>query len=363
MRLVVECPINNLSFGNCSFNLLRAFYEKGVEVILFPMGNPDFSAYGNFDPKFGAWLQASVNDRYKRIKRDIPTLKLWHINGSQSKLTDRQYLFSFYELDSPTESEVNILNLQEKTFFSSNHAIEAIKSSGVDAGKLAFAPLGFDPDFVKTDKKYLGKDIVHFGLIGKYEKRKHTARILRLWAEKYGNNPKYRLTCLIFNQFLSQQDNENLVRVALQGKKYWNIQFLPFLKTNKEVNEVYNAIDIDLSGLSGAEGWGLPAFMTTALGGRSIVLNATAHKDWATSKNTILIEPSGKIPVYDGVFFKEGGEFNQGNIYDWQDDQFSSSTDEAVEALKKDRVNIEGIKLQEDFTWGNTVEKILKEIY
>ena len=70
----------------------------------------------------------------------------------------------------------------------------------------------------------------------------------------------------------------------LGGKTYKNINFLPHLKTNSEMNELYNSIDINLSGLSGAEGWNLPAFNSTCLGKWSIVLNATSHKDWATEK-------------------------------------------------------------------------------
>ena len=80
------------------------------------------------------------------------------------------------------------------------------------------------------------------------------------------------------------------VSQALEGKRYGNINFLPYLKTNSEVNDFLNAIDIDLSGLSGGEGWNLPSFNATALGKWSIVLNATSHTDWATQSNSILVE-------------------------------------------------------------------------
>ena len=76
------------------------------------------------------------------------------------------------------------------------------------------------------------------------------------------------------------------------------------------------SIDIDLTGLSGGEGWNLPAFNCTALGKWSVVLNASAHKDWATESNSILVEPSGQIPVDDGLFFKTGLPINQGKFFD-----------------------------------------------
>ena len=75
-----------------------------------------------------------------------------------------------------------------------------------------------------------------------------------------------------------------IIAQALEGKTYGNINFLPRLGTNSEVNEMLNSIDIDLSGLSGAEGWNLPAFNSTCLGKWSMVLNCTSHKDWANDK-------------------------------------------------------------------------------
>ena len=135
---------------------------------------------------------------------------------------------------------------------------------------------------------------------------------------------------------------------------------MPFLKTNSEVNEFVNAIDIDLSGLSGAEGWNLPSFNASALGKWSIVLNATSHKDWANSDNSILVEPSGKIEAYDNMFFQKGSTFNQGNIYSFDNEEVISAMENAENICKKE--NKEGLKLQNTFSYGKTLDKILKYI-
>ena len=99
----------------------------------------------------------------------------------------------------------------------------------------------------------------------------------------------------------------------MEGKSYFNINFLPYLNTNSEVNELMNSADIDLTGLSGAEGWNLPSFNMTCLGKWSMVLNATSHKDWATPENSILMESNKKIPAEDGLFFKAGQDYNSYN--------------------------------------------------
>ena len=260
-------------------------------------------------------------------------------------------------MDEPTPEEINLAKFQDKVFFSSNYSAEIFKKHGVDAFVL---PVGFDEDFEKTGKQYLSPDVVHFGLMGKFEKRKHTEKIIKLWLRKYGNNNKYQLTVCVTNPFLKKEENEAILSNCLEGKRYTNINFLPHLKTNSEVNDLLNAIDIDLTGLSGAEGWNLPAFNATCLGKWSIVLNATSHKDWATNVNSILVEPNGREECYDGKFFNKGQPFNQGNIYTWDSDNVAECMDLAVS--KKGQNNAEGEILKEEFSYSRSVDRLLKGI-
>ena len=356
-KLIFKCPINNVSFGNVSVNLMRELFKREFSIGHFPIGNPEASVYDKLTKDFQEWLQTSINSRFKLLDKELPTLQLWHINGSENTITKNSNLITFYEVDEPTETEKNIVNLHDKVMFSSTYAEKIFKSVGCE--NVCSIPMGFDPDFHKTNKKYLeGK--IHFGLMGKFEKRKHTAKILKIWADKYGNNYNYQLSCCVNNPFMKPEQLNQLISDALGGKQYGNINFLPFLKTNSEVNEFLNAIDIDLGGLSGAEGWNLPSFNATALGKWSIVLNATSHKDWANDKNSILVEPSGKIPSYDGHFFHQGQPFNQGNIYDFNEDEVIAKMEEAEEKCKTE--NEEGLKLQKQFSYGKTVDKILEYI-
>jgi hypothetical protein len=358
MKLVVEAPINSLSFGNVSVNLLREMYKKQIDIALFPVGEQaDLDAFDKLDKEFVKWLQKSIDSRYSILKSDLPTLKIWHINGSEKRITEKQYLYTFYELDSPTEVEKSIVKLQSKTIFSSDYARKSFKL--YDCENVQAIPLGFDTDFHKTEKEYL-KDKIHFGLIGKFEKRKHTSKIIKAWAKKYGNNYKYQLSCLISNPFLKTEQMNQMLQEAVEGKHYGNINFIPHLKTNSEVNDLLNAIQIDLSGCSGAEGWNLPSFNSTALGKWSVVLNSSSHKDWATDSNSILLQPNGKELAADGLFFGQGGPFNQGNIYTFDDDEFTAAMELAES--KATTTNEEGLKLQKQFTYENTLNKVLDVI-
>ena len=52
-------------------------------------------------------------------------------------------------------------------------------------------------------------------------------------------------------------------------------------------------------------------FHSVAMGKHSVTLNASGYKQWANEENSVLVNPSGKVPVYDGMFFHEGQPYNQ----------------------------------------------------
>jgi glycosyltransferase involved in cell wall biosynthesis len=355
MRLLVNAPINALSFGNVSVNILRELHKKDIDLVFFPIGDKaELEAYDKIDLSFIKYLQSATNSRYEKINKDIPTLKLWHIFGSETRYSKNQSLFTFHEVSEVTSIEKNLLNLQDRIFVSSNYTKNIFELNGVE--NVTYVPLGFDPDFHITDKIYL-EDKIHFGLLGKFESRKNTARIIKAWLKLFGNNSKYQLSCAITNPFLDKAKFQNELLKTLEGKQYNNLNFVPYMQTNSEVNDFLNSIDIDLGGLSGAEGWNLPSFNATALGKWSVVMNATAHKDWATSDNSILIEPSSLKDCYDDVFFKKGQAFNQGQFFNISDEEMENAILKSVSYAKKP--NPEGLKLQKEFTYEKTVETIL----
>ena len=100
-ELVVHAPLNVLSLGQTSYNILRELYKKGVTVSLFPtQNNADLSAY-NVNEDFKKWMDSSLNNRFKTVKSSIPTLKIWHLSGSEQRITRDQFLYVPYELDFP----------------------------------------------------------------------------------------------------------------------------------------------------------------------------------------------------------------------------------------------------------------------
>jgi hypothetical protein len=360
MSLAFNLPINSVSFGQISTLVLRELYNSKVNVGILPIGNVDLSTQSDLNQEFGSWLQQSINSSLETFNRKNKIFKLWHLNGSFESYSNEQVLLSFYELDQPTKVELNTVKNNSKVLFSSKETVEIFKNLGCN--NVEYIPLAFDKyNFNRIDKSYFVDDRIVFNLVGKLEKRKHHLKLIKLWAQKFGNNKKYSLQCCIFNPFMKPEDQNNLVNQALEGKTYFNINFLPFMGQNNIYNDFLNSGNI-IIGMSGGEGWGLPEFHSVAMGKHSIIMNAHGYKSWANEDNSVLVEPNSKIEAYDGIFFHKGHPYNQGNIYDFNGDDFISACELAIKKVEKDKINRAGLKLQDEFSSDKLANNILSRI-
>ena len=353
----LHLPLNGVSFGQVSTALLREFHQRGVQPCLFTIGQSDLSTQET-TPDLNKWIESGIKKAFEHYDRNTPIFKLWHLNHeSLTSYAKEQSLFTFYELDHPTSIEVNIAKNQKNTIVSSSYSKEVLENHGVDNCK--YIPLGFDKDNFHVKKQDYLKGKIVFNLTGKLEKRKHHKKIIQSWLKKYGNNKDYVLQCAIANPFMKEEEFKANISHTMGGKSYFNINFLGAMQKNSLYNDFLNSGNIIL-GMSGAEGWGLPEFQSVALGKHGVILNATAYKEWANENNSVLIEPRGKEEAHDGVFFKKGGAFNQGNIYTFNEDDFIDGCEKAIERYKASPKNSEGLKLQDKFTYKNTVDAIIK---
>ena len=344
-------PINTVSFGQISTLLLKTFYKRSLvgedlpELKVFPLnGQVDLSSQSK-DDLFELWLQKRTEAAVETHSRDDNCFKLWHLIGSMESYSREQTLLSFYELDSPTKIEINIAK-NNKTLFSSRYTCDVFKSFGVDC---EYVPLVFDDlNFKRLDKEYFNDGRVTFSLVGKLEKRKGHEKVLRAWSKKFGDNKKYFLNCALYNPFLKPEQNNGFIHQALGGKNYFNINFVNYMGENEVYNDFLNSSDIVI-GMSGGEGWGLPEFQSVAIGKHGVIMDAHGYKGWANEKNSVMISPSGKVDSHDGFFFQKGNNHNQGNIFDFNEDDFISGCEEALKKFESNPLNEEGMKLQDEF--------------
>lgn len=334
---------------------MRGFYKRNLEPCLFPIGQPDLSSQ-NQDKGFLEYISKCTSKAAREHKRNHPSFKLWHFNGGLDSFSERHNFLTFYELDQPTPAEINIARNVNKLIFTNKYTQDVFDQYGVESHVV---PLAFDNyNFTKLNKKYFTDDRIVFNLCGKFENRKNHHKIIKSWIDKFGNNKKYSLQCALYNPFLDEKRNRDTFISALGGKNYFNVQFLGHMPQNMLYNDFLNSGNI-IIGMSGAEGWGLPEFQSVALGKHAVILNAHAYQEWANADNSVLIEPSGKKEAYDNVFFKKGQDFNQGNIFDFNEDDFISGCEEAIKRVEENKFNKNGEKLQQDFSLDKTLDALL----
>lgn len=363
MDLVFNTPINRVSFGQCSINLLKEAKKQGHNVFLIPIGPVDLSTASPSE-EFKTWVFKCIENATLNLDPSFKCIKLWHLaipdehigfKGQYDRYCHNTTFISFYELDSPTQLEQNVARHFD-TVFTNEYTCEVFNNVGV---KTRYVPLGFDKDsFFVTNKRYFNDDRVVFCVLGKFEMRKHHQKIISCWVKRFGNNRRYYLQCAVYNPFFNPQMNANLIAGSTGGKHYWNINPIPFIPTNAAYNDFLNSNHIVL-GMSGGEGWGLPEFQSVALGKHAVVLNAHGYKSWANEENAVLVQPFNKKSAIDGVFFRPNIPINQGNIFDWNEDEFISKCEEAIERYRINPTNVKGLEIQAEFTWEKTLNGLL----
>ena len=187
MNLALNVPLNSVSFGQTSTALLREMKKRSLDPSIFPIGGQVDLSTQEPDHEFDKWVQKNCQKAPACHSRDIPTFKLWHLNGSLESFSEKQTLLSFYELDQPTPAETNVAR-NHNTIFTSEYTCEAFMNAGVQTH---YVPLFFDNfNFKNTNKKYFDDGRIVFNLVGKVEKRKRHEKTIRAWIKRFGGDKR-----------------------------------------------------------------------------------------------------------------------------------------------------------------------------
>lgn len=362
MVLNLEAAYNSLSFGNISYGVTSELFSSEIFPCIFPIaGNQDLSAFDCAGDEFKLHLNACGVKALKKFKKNSPSLKIWHIDGSFARLSEPSYLLTFHETDTITDQEANVLSNFNGVYVTSEMTKALMLEKGINANKVN---IGFDKSHfheIKQPRPY-PNDVICWGLFGKFERRKWTAKTVQSWVKLFSNNPKHVLHLHVTNPFANPEQMNAMFAQAFENKpKPENVKIFGFVPTNSEMNKCYNAIDIVLD-MSGGESLSLPSLTCVGIGKHAVIHNCSAMSDWANAENATLVEPCGKIPVYDNVFFFQGRPFSQGNIFEWAFQDFEKACGLAIDRFKKNPKNTAGLSVQKDYSYEVGVKQIINNI-
>lgn len=357
--LNIETPLNTLSIGQVGIQILKELFKRKIDINLLPIGNVDLSGYDLADD-FKLWLKEKADNSLANFKNSDKTLKIWHINGSQAKISNESYIYTFHELDSLTPQEINIMQNVAGVFVACDFNAHTFKANGIK-NVWKSSPGFFDYMKEETIRPY-GPQTTTWLITGKFEKRKAHLEAIKGWWEKFGKTQSHMLHICCQNPFLPPQAEAEKILLELELDHVpTNFNFMPYAAKNADYCKILNACDIIID-MSRGESFSLPSFHCVGLGKHAIVHDATGMQAWATAKNSVLVPSTGKMDPWDGTFFHPGQPFNQGKYFTWKMDDYKNALEIVLNKKMTNPMNDEGKKIQKDFTFAATVDTILTQM-
>lgn len=352
LNLNMNCPIGTTGYGITSFNIYKSLRNMDFDIRLFPIGNPSVD---NNDHQ-----NIIISDIRKQeiFDKNDPCFKIWHQFDLATRIGVGKYIaLTFFEVDKLKPIERQMINNVDTILVASHWAKDILINNGINI-PIIVSPLGIDPSVFnesinstvsKNNNKYI------FLNIGKWEIRKGHDVLLEIFNDAFTENDDVELWMLSHNPFLSNEENMSWMQMYSKTKLSSKIQIVNRLATHNDVAKLIAMSDCGIFPAR-AEGWNneVPEFY--ALNKPVILTNYSAHTEYATKKNSYLLDIDGLTQAKDDKFFDGYG--NWANL----SDKFYEQAVETMRYVYKNniRTNPQGLETAKNLTWDNTA-KIIKQ--
>jgi glycosyltransferase involved in cell wall biosynthesis len=343
-RLNLACPINSLSYGLVSLNLVKQLCKQ-KEISLYPIGNVSVE---NLDDK--PLIQKLVNNQ-GNPDPEAPSLRIYHQFDLMQRLgRGKHFGFPIFELDSFNKRELSNLESCDHLISCSKWAAQILQDAGFNC---SVVPLGVDRSIFFEGIGCWNSPYT-FISIGKIEYRKGHDILPKLFQKALPKGGDWHLHMLWGNPFIKDEEK-------LQWEGYYrsvlgdNVSFCDRVATQVDIANAMRDADCGIS-MSRAEGWNLPLLELMSCGKPIITTNYSAHTEFCTKENANLVDINELETAEDGKWF-----FGQGNWAKLGPRQ----EEQAIEFIRKEYKrgkckNEEGIKTACKFSWENSVQQLVE---
>ena len=349
MELNLTAPINDLGYGVAGLNILKGLVRNGVKVSYWPIGQ----ATPHTQEDLEVITECMSNSQFFNSK--APSLRLWHQHDmSQHIGSGKRVGFPVFELNRFSDIEKHQLASLDKIVVCSEWA-KGVVQKEVPGSIVDVAPLGVDQSiFQQLEKERT--DTTVFLNVGKWEVRKGHDILSEAFNEAFDEDDKVELWMMNHNPFLDEDQEKEWHNLYLNSRLGSKIKILPRVETHFEVAQIMQQADVGVFP-SRAEGWNLEALEMMAMGKQVILTNYSAHTEFATDKNSKLIEVNEREDAYDGIWFHGQGEWASIG-----DSQISQLIEHMRDCKKEEGKNENGVSTANEFTWDNCAAKIMESV-
>jgi glycosyltransferase involved in cell wall biosynthesis len=345
-KLNLFSPIGHTGYGITSANIAKALYYYNVDLYLFLIGK---NIYPNNEEE-KVFFSDLVN-KSKNFPYYAPSLKIWHqFDLATSVGKGDYYVYPFFELDKFPEHEIHMMNYADYVFATSKWAKTVLLNNGVKK-PIYIAPLGVDTSIFKPPVKikFEQNNYIFFN-IGKFEKRKSQDFIIEAFSKAFTQSDNVELRLIPQFEILQESQKKDLDNAINSSPLKDKIKLYNRLPTQYDVANFIWSGDCGLY-LSRAEGWNNEILETMALNKPVIVSNYSAHTEYCTDKNSLLVDIDQLELAQDNVWF-------HGNSGKWAklgQNQLAQTIEHMKYVYNNNiRTNNVGLDTVHNYSWLNT---------
>ena len=355
MRLNINTPIGFTGYGVAGLNLCKEL-SKDSKISLFPIGNINVESQEDYD------LVSDLIDNQQSCEYEAKNIKIWHQFDLLNHIGRGEYTaFPFFELDTLKPNEIHHLNFPDKIIVASQWAKDVLINNGIKK-PIYIVPLGVDRSIFHENQPEIPElktNAYKFLMAGKWEVRKGYDILVNLFNSAFTEQDDVELWILGSSHESCFQKKEldewhgHYMNSRLKNK----IKILPRVPSQKDVARIMGNADCGIF-ISRAEGWNLELLEMMSTGKSVITTNYSAHTEFATKDNSMLVDIDSTEKAYDGKWFHGDGNWaklgkvQQDSIIDYMKQCYSN----------RNQQNIEGTETAKAFSWKNSAEKLIEAL-
>lgn len=341
MRINIQCPINGLSYGIVSTNILDQFTKLGQDYRIKPMSEFDTNEYSRFVSKCF------------NIEEDVdlyaPSLRIFHEHALFDHIGKGPRIgFPIFEKDILSPLDAWNIRHQDKVLVCSKWAQEVVNQVNSNTH---ICPLGVDEDFLNNEYNPTGKVI--FYTQGKREKRKGHDYLHKLFNKAFPAEQDIELWMFTQNIF-DQPDVTRKFQAEYKQELGHRVKFFPWLPKSEMLKWLAKA-DYGIFPYR-AEGWNMPLLEAMAMGKTVLGTNYSGPTEYLPEDQSF--EVKSFIEAFDHPWFTGG--------FVWA--KIEDSEDEIIDKMRQmykseKKINTANQEIAKTFTWERTAKEVINGIF
>lgn len=350
-------PINTLSYGVVSTNVLKALAAQGMTVSLFPIGNIEL------DPLRVSKEVAVVEKAIlasQTYDATAPSLRIYHQFALAEHVGHGEHIgWPIFELNKFTDREKTHLKNQERLIVCSQWAKDVVIANIGAVNPIHVVPLGVDREVFHENHPVQDSETTVFLSVGKWEKRKGHEFLIDCFNSAFNAFDNVALWMVPENPFISVESSKQWRDLATFSPIGDKIVLMPRTSSQTQLAELMSFADCGVFPAR-AEGWNLPLLEMMSLGKQVIATNYSAHTEFCDDANSMLIPIDSLEPAFDEPFFRGQGEWaTLGNDQKKLMVEYMRVVHETKQAGRLTR-NDAGIETAKQFSWERAA-RLLRE--